>query len=156
MDEDGESSCRGCVVHHIWTIYTVHLKASLLPTAPIYYYIKLFSKSNLLIIDRVIFHGLFKGSCSLPPSSGFFSKRFSSPLTVQNRCRCWPAPKILLLNHDSSIPPGLSNAKVENDFNPQQNLCGCQSNLSPKESILFAVLFFFNFQFMPRMYSISH
>ena len=74
-----------------------------------------------------------------------FFKAFPSPLTVQNRCRCWPAPRTLLLYHDSTIPRGHSRAKVENDFNPQQYLCCSQSSISPKELILFAVFLIFHF-----------
>lgn len=111
----------------------------------IFYFYKKFSLNPSFCIHRVIFPSLSKGKVfvfSLTSLLWLFSKHFSSPLTVQDRCRCWPAPRILLLNHDSTIPHGLSSAKVENDFSTQQNLCYCQSNLSPEESILFAALFF--------------
>lgn len=107
---------------------------------------KTVSKSNLLVINGFISVAFLRGKvvCSPSlPSPGSFSKCFSSPLTVQNRCSFWPAPRTLLLNPDSTIPHGVSSTELENDFNPQQNLCCCQSNLSPKESILFAALFSF-------------
>lgn len=111
----------------------------------IFYFYKVFSLnsiSNWLSHFPWPFEG--KGFVfSFTSLSGFFSKHFPSPLTVQNRCRCWPAPRTLLLYHDSTIPHGHSHAKVENYFNPEQYLCCSQPSISPKELILFAGFFFF-------------
>ena len=70
---------------------------------------------------------------SLLPSLAFTQRVFSSPLTVENRCRCWPAPKILQLTPDSAIPHRPNSAEVENDFNPRL-ICIAANPISAQRS----------------------